>query len=263
MLYQICIMGKDTEGNSAAKATRQLNASDLSSAYALALADTANANADLRIYPFCTLADGEGQIELAKATLASFEKWERRNNFACMNPVKRSAWDREDYTQDAIIAIIQTLVNNPSATMYECKSNAFTYISTIQKRHERKSECEYLPGWGACNITPKMAKATFPALDRLMKKAVESADLTEAQMEALNAIADGYNVSEYAKGKAEKEGRKVETVRTLMYRTVRAAYHKILLRMVELDTEGAFNKAGFTADDIDMKLAELAKGKKH
>ena len=263
MLYQICIMGKDTNGNNAVKATRQINASDLPTAYTLALADPDNANADLRIYPFCTLADGEGQLELARVTLASFEKWERCNNFACMNPIKRSAWDREDYTQDAVVAIIQTLVNNPSATMFECKSSAFTYLSTIQKRHDRKSDCEYLPGWGACNITPRTAKATFPTLDRLMYKAVESADLTEAQMEALNAIADGYNVSEYARGKAEKEGRRVETVRALMYRTVRAAYHKILLRMVELDTEGAFAKAGFTADDIDMKLAELAKGKKH
>lgn len=265
MKYQICIMGNSNEGELIVKQVQYITADNLAHAYTTAHATPTLAHADIIIYPFCTVADGEGQLALASYTLKAFEKWERRNNYAVENPDKRSIWDREEYTQDAAMVILATLKDNPSATMHECKSNAFTYISKQQKAKERKSEREYMPGLGACNITPKKIKSVYPLLDRLMIKAVESADMTSGQMETLLAVYhDRKTPTEIAKEQmpvglsAEDYKRQLETKRRTVYKTLAKAYYKLLLRMVELD-KGDFEKSGFTADDIGEAFATLAK----
>lgn len=81
-----------------------------------------------RVYPLVTLDNPETIVEMARFTLASVENWERRNNYAVMNPAKRNQCDREDYSSIATVAILDTLTENPAATMYEVKSAAFSAI---------------------------------------------------------------------------------------------------------------------------------------
>ncbi len=252
MLYQICVLNKATENSKATvKTTSIVEARDITQA--TAQAEQTNNRADFRVYPFCTPADGEGQMELARHTLRSVENWERRNNRAVLNPQKRNEWDREDYVMCACVTFSAVFKENPSADMHELKTRAFSAIRAEQEGKGRISEREYLPGWGGCNITPKKAKATYPALDRLMKKAIEGADLNEGQMDALNLAMDGYSTRDIASMRGLKNHK---SVCGLLAR----AYLKILLQMVELDRDlRAFTEAGITAEDIDEVEAILRK----
>jgi len=100
MKYQICTLGTDTTNG------RTVTGIELATADTIAQATeqaTANGHklADIRVYPFCTPTDGDGQMALARHTLASVENWERRNNSAVLNPQNRNAWEREDMIMTA------------------------------------------------------------------------------------------------------------------------------------------------------------------
>lgn len=209
----------------------------------------------IRIYPLVTMDNPETIQDMAKFTLASVENWERRNNYAVLNPIKRSQWDKEDYASIAAVAIIATLTDNPGADMYQVKSAAFSAIRAYQQKQDRNSEREYTPGWVACNIQPRYPRATCPALDRLMSRAIDATapTLSPAQMEVFTL---SYQQEMSAADIAEKTGK----VRQNVYKNLAKAYFWVLKKAVELDKDGAtFAAAGYTPDDITETLATLRK----
>lgn len=252
MLYQICLLDKATENKQATvKATAIMEADTL--AQATAQAEGKYTQASIRVYPYCTPTDGEGQLALARHTLRSVEHWERRNDNACMEPFRRTPEDREDFIMCACVTFAAIFAENPSADMHTLKTAAFSAIRAEQARRQRNSEREYLPGWSACNITPRTAKATFPALDRLVRKAIETADYTDSQKQVLNmAYSDGMSASDISEA--------LSISRPAVYRALYRAYYKTLLQMVELDENlQTFKEAGYTAEDIDEVTAILYK----
>ena len=208
----------------------------------------------IRIYPLVTMDNPDTITEMAKFTLASVENWERRNNYAVMNPIKRSQWDKEDYTSIATLAIIATLTDNPGANMYQVKSAAFSAIRAYQQKQDRNSEKEYNPGWVACNIQPRLPRATCPALDRLISRAIDATapTLSPAQVEVFTL---SYQQEMSAADIAEKTGKNRNNVYKGLYR----AYYWILSKAVELDTDGILERAGYTPDDIAETLATMRK----
>lgn len=252
MLYQICILNKATEQEKATVAkTALVQADNIKQATEQATAEYDRAS--FRVYPYCTPQDGEGQLALAQHTLHSVENWERRNDNAVLEPFKRTAEDKEDFIMCACVAFASVFAENPSADMHTLKTTAFSAIRAEQMKRDRNSEREYMPGWIACNVTPRTAKATFPALDRLTRNAVETAEMTENQAQVLNmAYSDGMTAQDIAEA--------LNIKRATVYQTLYRAYFKVLARMVEIDSNlHAFTEAGYTAEDIDEMQTILRK----
>lgn len=251
-LYQVCVLGDATDNGRAVIKTETVEAETISQATEQATANGYKL-ANIRVYPFCTPEDGDGQMNLARHTLASVENWERRNENAVMNPQRRNAWEREDMVSVACVAIAAVFQENPTADMHTLKTTAFSAIRAEQARKDRNSEREYMPGWIGCNVTPREARATCPALDKLVQAAVKSADMTDGQM---NALLMSYEHGKSAQDIAEETGTKRATV----YQTLYRAYYKVLSRAVEIDPDmDAFTAAGYTPEDIDETLAILRK----
>ncbi len=248
--YQVCAIDKDAK---TATALEIISAGSLQAA--LEIANSKYSRKTTRIYPLVTMDNPESIMEMAKFTLASVENWERRNNYAVLNPIKRNQWDKEDYTSIATIAIITTLTDNPGATMYDVKSAAFAAIRAYQAKQDRNSEREYNPGWITCNMQPRFPRATCPALDRLISRAVDATapTLSPAQMEVFTM---SYQEEMSAADIAEKTGKARQNV----YKNLAKAYYWILSKAVELDMDGAiFAGAGYTPDDIAETLATMRK----
>ena len=181
--YQICVLSKAANGDTVVAHTENVFADTIAGATEQATAKGYKL-ADVRVYPFCTPSDGEGQMELARHTLASYENWERRNSYAVLNPQDRNEWEREDLIMIACVAILAVFEGNPNANMHELKTTAFSAIRTEQGRKERNSKREFFPGWTVCNVTPRQARASCPQLDRLIRESVKTANLTDGQMSA-------------------------------------------------------------------------------
>lgn len=248
--YQICAIDRE---NKTAKALEILTAETLQDA--VTAANEKYPRATVRIYPLVDMENPETIQDMAKFTLASVENWERRNNYAVMNPINRSQWDKEDYTSIATIAIIATLTDNPGADMYQVKSAAFSAIRAYQQKQDRNSEKEYTPGWVACNVQPHYPRATCPALDRLIARAIDATapTLSPAQVEVLTL---SYQQEMSAADIAEKTGKARQNV----YKNLAKAYFWVLKKAVELDKDGAiFAAAGYTPDDIAGTLATMRK----
>lgn len=247
MLYQICIT-KRNGNDTAVTATATIAAATIADAYTAADNMPHDKTAAMRVYPYATADNADSVMDLAAYALRSFEKWERRNNYAVMNPINRTEEERQDLKQSAALAILETLHKNAAATMFDCSTAAFDTIAAIQKAYERKAEREYNPDWITCNITPKKAKATFPELDRLVKKAIAAADLTDNQTAVLYAVYGGNTAADFA----AMQGISKQSA----YKAANAAYCKIVTAMIELDN-GELAAAGFTADELAEKIAEL------
>ena len=268
MLYQICIIeqaDKEKKVKATVKQTYTLHADNINQA-----TTTAQENHDrktmelqklsIRVYPYCITADkdgnpildGEATMELARHTLRSVERWERSNDNAVLEPVKRTAEDREDFIMTACEAFASVFAENPSANMHEMKTAGFSAIRREQAKRDRNSEREYNPGFASCNLLPRVAKATFPDLDRLIMKAVETADLTEKQAEILNmSYQDGMSAQDIADAVGVK--------RNAIYRLLYKAYDKVLSTMVELDPSlRAFTEARYTAEEVQEVQAIMA-----
>ena len=248
--YQICAIDRE---NKTAKALEILTAETLQDA--VTAANEKYPRATVRIYPLVDMENPETIQDMAKFTLASVENWERRNNYAVMNPINRSQWDKEDYTSIATVAIIATLTDNPGADMYQVKSAAFSAIRAYQQKQNRNSEKEYTPGWVACNVQPRYPRATCPALDRLIARAIDATapTLSPAQVEVFTL---SYQQEMSAADIAEKTGK----ARQNIYKNLAKAYFWVLKKAVELDKDGAiFAAAGYTPDDIAETLATMRK----
>lgn len=264
MLYQICYLNKDTTENGKTTLTLAntdlLTAADLRTAYATANAtlpadDDADDDTDttLRIYPYATPTDGESIMELSRRVVREYEKWELRNNNAVLEPARRTAEDREDLTSVASLAIVSVFAERPAVDMFTLSRLAFSAVATEQKRRDRNSEREYHPDYHADPLKVLVVKATCPALDRLLRKAVETADLTESQMDILTL---SYADRTSAQDIADMRG----VTRAAVYKTLYKAYYKVLEKAVEIDTDlRTFRKAGYTAEDVEEVLATLKK----
>lgn len=243
MLYQIVYLNKETteEGKTIFTVDRTdlLEAVDLRSAYA-----TIDPTTTFRIIPYATATDGEGQLALARHTFRTFEKWETRNEYAVMNPTHRTPQEKEDLTAVACLSIVESLSKNPAVDMYTLSKVAFSAIASEQKRKDRNSEREYHPDWKQDNLKPLLIKSTFPALDRLIRKAVETADLTEGQKEYYNMVyCERMDVATVA----EKKG----VCRSKVYKNLYKGYLKIIDTAVTLDPDLlTFREAGYTPEDI-------------
>lgn len=248
--YQVCKLDKAAKTATALEIIKADTLKD-----AAEMANAKHPRDTTRIYPLVTLDNPDTITEMAQFTLASVENWERRNNYAVMNPIKRSTWDKEDYTSIAAVSIIATLTDNPGATMYDVKSAAFSAIRAYQAKQDRNSEREYNPGWIACNMQPRFPRATCPALDRLISRAVDAAapTLSPVQMEVFTL---SYGEEMSAADIAEKTGKARQNV----YKNLAKAYYWILTKAVELDKDGAaFAAAGYTPDDIAETLDTMRK----
>lgn len=246
--YQVCTIDRAAKTATALEVIEADTLQDaITEANAKHLRDT------IRIYPLVTMDSPDTITEMAKFTLASVENWERRNNYAVMNPIRRNQWDREDYESIATLAIIATLTDSPGATMYEVKSAAFSAIRAYQAKQDRNSEREYNPGWTACNIQPRTPRATCPALDRLISRAIDATapTLSPAQMEIFTL---SYQEEMSAADIAEKTGKSRGSVYQGLYRS----HFWVLSKAVELDKDGAtFAAAGYAPDDIAETLDTL------
>lgn len=251
MKYQICIFGNTANDERAVIHTENIDAPSIKDATETAV--IRYNKADIRVYPYCSKTDGEGQLELARHTLASVENWERRNNNAVLNPQRRNMWEREDMIMLACVVINAMLDENPDTTMFDLKTAAFSAICAEQKRKDRNSEREYLPGWSTCNVTPREARATCPKLDNVIREAIKTADMTDGQMSALiMSYQDNLSALEIA----EQTGTKRATVYQSLYR----AYYKVLCKALEIDGNfDAFTAAGYTPDDVTETLDILRK----
>lgn len=248
--YQVCAINKDAK---TAVALEIISADSLQAAVEAANAKYPRDNT--RIYPLVTMDNPETITEMAQFTLASVENWERRNNYAVMNPIKRSQWDKEDYTSIATLAIITALTDNPCATMYDVKSAAFSAIRTYQAKQDRNSEKEYNPGWTVCNVQPRIPRSTYPSLDSLISRTIDAVapTLSPAQVEVFTM---SYQEEMSATDIAEKIGK----ARGSVYQNLYRAYFWVLKKAVELDKDGTiFEAAGYTQDDINETLESLRK----
>ena len=248
--YQICTLGKDSNDKPVVTSVELVTADTLKQA--CEYANEKHGKADCRVYPYCTKEDGESQLRLAEHTLASFEKWERRNNNAVLNPQNRNEWDKEDYIMLACIAINAVLEDKPNATMHELKTMAFKAIANEQKSNERKAEREYNPDFIMCNIAPRTARATIPELDKLFRLAIDKADLTDKQMAIVSYMMDGLSIANIAE--------LMEITKGATQNTLYSAEYKTLCKAVELDKElSTFELMGLTAEDVDNIKIILAK----
>ena len=127
MLYQICILNKATRDNPATvNQTALVRASSMTEASRIA--ERTHKRSTFRVYPYCTAQDGEGQMELARYALYSFEKWERQFNASAMNEYLRNEYDREDLIATAYLAINVLFAENPSADMHTLKRRHFRLL---------------------------------------------------------------------------------------------------------------------------------------
>ncbi len=251
--YQVCSINKET-GTAVVLGT--IDADSIQAAIKAANTQYSHDGLRIRTYPLVDLDSPSTIYAMARYTLNIFENWERRNNGAVLNPQERNQWDREDYIQDAVVSILSTLADNPAATMYDVGTAAYALIAARQKAKQRKSEREYNPGLLVCNIQPRRPRPTCPALDRLIRAAVDDVapTLAPAQYEVFDL---SYNGGMSAADIAEETGKARVTVYQNLYR----AYYWVLLKAAEMDGESldTFRLAGYTSADIGETLVTLRK----
>lgn len=252
--YQICVLSKTANDETVVTHTENVFADTIAGAMEQAAMKGYNLE-DVRVYPYCTPTDGESQLALAKYTLASVENWERRKNRYVLDPQERTNWDREDMIMAACIAILAVFEKDPHANMHELKTTAFATIRAEKERFARISSHEFTPSWAqnwiVCNVVPRYPRSNCPQLDELIRKAVDTADMTSGQMRVLLM---SYRDEKTAYEIAVTLGIQRATVYQSLYR----AYYKVLSRALEIDPDmSAFTAAGYTVEDIAETLATL------
>lgn len=248
--HQVNIVRQDANGETIVTGIETLNAKDVKSATEKAA--TVHGVDSIRVYPLATITDGASILELARYTLASVERWERRNEHAVLEPYKRTIEDKEDFIQAAALAILEVLLENPDTPMFFVKRAAFQAITAEKKRRQRNSDREYMPGWSGCNITPRSARPTVPEMDALVRRAIADADFTDAQAAIFSRFFDGMSAADIAD--------ELNIKRATVYTHLKRAEYKLLQAMNAIDPEHTiFDAAGYSDSDIDGTLDSLAK----
>lgn len=252
MLYQICILNKATKKDQVTvKHTLLVEANSMPEASKIA--GQACDRSSFRVYPYCTPADGESQIELARYAFYSYEKFERRFSASVMNSYSRNQYDREDCISIACLEIASIFAEDPSADMYTLEKAAFAAISREEQSKQRRAARENNPDFIMHSISPRIAKATFPALDRLIRRAIETANLTERQMLVIDlAYYGGMSFNDMAEY--------IGVTKSCVAKFMNGAKAKVLAQMIELDKDlHTFTEAGITAEDIDEVQTAIRK----
>lgn len=208
-----------------------------------------------RCYPLVTMEDPETIVTFGKWALGCYENWERGNENAALNPIRRTREEREDLRSIAMIAVLETLQKSPAAPMYTVHNAAWDAIALNQYHYNRISERVYNPDFLFCNMVPRYPRPTFPPLDRLMDRAIEIADLTDNQRAIFTMF---YNERLTPSEIARETGKgETETARRKVYNALYRSYYHVLQAAVQLDCEGIFARAGITSDDIAETLEKL------
>lgn len=251
MLYQICYVSEGKGKQRQVTNTAMLNADNIVDAYT-ATEEAITNNADYIIYPFATLTDnGESIYTLADYVCKQHFKWELRNNAAALAALKKSLHDKEDERQTAAAAIVAALADNAN-NMYIVFNAAYNAVAAIRDNLYRISEVEYNPSAAFCNpFTVRKVKATYPQLCRLIKKATEEANLTEAQMQVLNMYESNTTCAAACV--------LLNITKRAYYKHLYKAFYKVLAAAVELDKSGIFAAAGITEEDTAAALATYEK----
>ena len=209
---------------------------------------------DMIAYPEVTMETVRtpAVYDFAGAILRSYERWELRNNYACENPRKRTPEQREDYIQDVVEITLRGLMDGHD--LRTIATDARKAIRREQSRMERNSERIYNPGWSACNVTPREPKNSYPAMARLLRTAMETAELTTIQRrraeEYIPLMESGVSFCNIA----ERVGKDEKAVRKMCY----VILYKYAEQFPALDN-GALASYGITPDDMQDALAKLHK----
>lgn len=251
MLYQICYVSEGKGKQRQVTNTAMLNADNIVDAYT-ATEEAATNNADYIIYPFATLTDnGESIYTLADYVCKQHFKWELRNNAAALAALKKSLHDKEDERQTAAAAIVAALADNAD-NMYIVFNAAYNAVAAIRDNLYRISEVEYNPSAAFCNpFAVRKVEATYPQLCRLIKKATEEANLTEAQMQVLNMYESNTTCAAACV--------LLNITKRAYYKHLYKAFYKVLAAAVELDKNGIFAAAGIAEEDVAAALATYEK----
>lgn len=209
---------------------------------------------DLIAYPEVTMETiGTPAVyDFAGAVMRSFERWELRNNFACENPRKRTPEQREDYIQDIVEITLCGLMDGQD--LRTIATDARKHLQRSQKAMDRNSEREYNPGWSACNVTPREPKNSYSAMARLLRTAMETAELTTIQRrraeEYIPLLESGISMRDIA----DRYGRSIGAVHGMIY----AILYRYAEQFPALDN-GALASYGITPDDMQDVLSRLRK----
>lgn len=255
--FQVChVAGKGKD--SKVLDTYTTHAETLADAYTTAQAETAAqehaAQVVTLVYPLATLDNGETIVELADYVRRQFWKWELRNSHAVLSALNRSTWDEQDEQQTAAAAIVETMVERPGATMWDCYRAARAALDSERDKLFRKSEVEYMPGVMFCNpFREEKPRATYPRLARLIAQATEAAGLTDKQAEVLDMYQSGTTCA----AALELLG----ITKRSYYQNLYVAFFKVLDTAATMDGDGVptFQAAGITAQDVADALEAYAK----
>lgn len=250
MLYQICYVSEGKGKKRQVTDTATITADNIVDAYT-ATEESATTAADYIIYPFAAADNGESIYTLADYVCKQHYKWELRNNAAALPALKKSLHDKEDERQTAAAAIVAALADNAD-NMYIVFNTAYNALAAMRDNLYRISEVEYNPSAAFCNpFIKKELKATYPQLCRLIKKATETAELTEAQMQVLNMYESNTTCAAACT--------LLNITKRAYYKHLYKAFYKVLAAAVELDKSGIFAAAGITAEDTAAALATYEK----
>lgn len=255
-VYEVTLFTK--KGDKTVENAIRISANDYTDA--LNLAKTAYP--DRKIAVLAVVTDVDGWARLATQTLRRYERWERRNNFAVMNPWKRSDTDRADLIQEAIADAIAKHGLTPECNMWTVADVMMDTFRRVAQAHTRISEAVYLPGWSICNLETPEPRPTYPELDALVRRAMRIASLTAEQMEVLEYRCEGKTFQDIA------------DLRGVSNKAVQFAYKKALYNVLSAmtdidpdfsiitDPDGNGGNDGITADDIAEAFEKLMRAKK-
>lgn len=249
--FQICELVKDSDNKETCGETTVINAVNLSDAYNAAAYLVGGFWEKYRVYPYATPDDGESVLDLAKYARTQFWKWELRNNAAALVALNRSTWDTEDEIQDAALAILAALDENPDMTMFDLYRIAYNVLASNRDRLFRRSEHEYNPAALFCNpFIDRKQIATFPRLASLFARAKDAAELTEKQLDVIELYQHGITAAAVME--------RMNITKRAYYKLFYKGLYKILAAAVALDGEtlDTFTESGIDAAAVAAALAK-------
>lgn len=246
--FQVCFISDDENGKPICTKTASVTGENIVDAYAAA-AEKYGEKQRFNVYPLATAENPASVIDLAEYARRHFWKWELRNNNAVLSALNRSEWDVEDETQDAVLAILSALAENPAVDMFTAYRAAFNSLASGRDRLFRKSECEYNPAALFCNpFIDRKQIATFPRLASLFARAKDAAELTEKQLDVIELYQHGITAAAVME--------RMNITKRAYYKLFYKGLYKILSAAVALDGEtlDTFTESGIDAAAVQDAL---------
>lgn len=251
--YQVCIVAADESGKTVCTATENITAESMIDAYETALEKYGD-NDSIRVYPLVNPADAESVYRFAEYARKQDKKWRIANDAAAVAAFNETPEDAADALQNAALAVLAVLAENPAADMFTVYRAAAALLKAERAKLYRISETEYNPAWAFHNpFISRRNLQTMPRLASLIRRAIDAADLTEKQAEI---------ISEYGKGiTAAAIMERHSITKRAYYCTYYAAVYKVLKTAADMDGETfpTFTAYGITAADVTDALNTYAK----